>query len=291
MRALREDQNLTNPHLLKRARSFLFTPASEPRLVEKAAASDADVVIIDLEDGVPSERKGAARDMLTSHAATLREAGKPMVVRINDTPKDREEDLAAVTIASVQAVMVPKVEGGDGLRSIIDTLSRTSDREVALIALIESPRGLRMLDSILDCPALAGIALGSEDLAACMRAPPTHDLLDLPCRQIAIAAAELEIAGIAVPHSIARFNEAATLSAAAALARAYGLTGGLCIHPAQVNVLNEAFSTSEEQRVWAARVLSAWEHSQAAGSAIAALDGAMIDAPVVALARRIQASR
>jgi len=131
------------------------------------------------------------------------------------------------------------------------------------------------------------LCLGTEDFAAQMRTAPRADLLDLPCRQIALAAAPRSLMALATPVSIAAFDDIAAYSAAAVAARAFGATGAFCIHPRQAMALNQAFTPTAEERAEARAIIAAWEACE--GDGVIRHKGRMIDRPVVLTARRLLA--
>jgi len=269
-------------------RSFLFVPLSNEKLIRKAGSSSADAIILDLEDAVSISEKTVARENLKKHASLIEDAGKFVVVRINAESEMAPLDVEALVHVRPDAVMVPKFESVEQIADTIGMLrSKGSGRQVGIIGLIETPLGLCRLNTIAQAEGLIGIALGSEDFAACMGVPPTPLLLDMPCRQIAMTAAAFDLAGICQPFSIARFEDAEGSEEAARLARAYGASGLLCIHPRQVEIANTAFVPTREQVEWARKIVSKWSDHPEGGIGIMKQDGAMVDVPVVKLARKI----
>ena len=126
---------------------------------------------------------------------------------------------------------------------------------------------------------------GSEDYATALGVSPDSPAMELPCMQIAASAAAIGIAALGMPGSIANFKDIAKFKATAERARDFGFIGAAAIHPAQLPALREAFGVHRRDEVeWARLVLKAFE---AAGGGVAKLDGKMLDAPVVARARRV----
>lgn len=270
-----------------RWRSLLFVPADDGVRRGKAASVGADAVILDLEDGVAPQAKAAARAGLAAAAASVAAAGPAVVARINAGWLAAVEDLRATIGPDVRAVMLPKAEDPASL-GVLSAIITELEAErglpsghTGLIALVESPAGLSAAAALAACPRVIGLALGSEDFAASMRVAPTPALLDLPSRQLALAAAAHTRMALAVPLSIAQFRDRDACIAAARRGAEYGVTGALCIHPNQVHAANEAFVPSEAELSQARRILAAWDTAQQAGLAVTSLDGAMIDLPVV----------
>jgi len=264
---------VTPPRL---ARSLLFVPGDRPERYAKALASGAHEVILDLEDAVAPAAKDAAREAV---GAWLRE-GHPAIVRINaiDTPWF-EDDLAMLRAVPGAAVMLPKAETA----SLAHTLRMLPGRRV--IALVETVAGYMGLRTLVSLDGLARIAFGSVDFATesgiadegdAMTAIRTHIVLS-SCQ----AGLEAPIDGVSL-----EFKDEAIMRADALRSRQLGFGGKLCIHPNQVAAVNGAYQPTADDRAWAQRVLAAFKQSQGAATAV---DGKMIDKPVVERARRIAA--
>lgn len=274
-------------------RSLLFVPADNPKLLAKAHQYGADAIILDLEDAVLPARKPAGRIGLPEQISRLHGLGLPVLVRINSAWRDVAADLEAAVRSGVTALMVPKVEDAGALR-VLSLMIGEWEMErglmpgaIGLVALIESPLGLERLADIAQAPRLAALALGSEDFSLALGVEPTEAVLALPCHQIALAAAAHGLSALGLPGSLAEFRDLDAYHALVAQARAVGLSGVLCIHPAQVAVVHKAFAPSSREADWASRVLTAWKEAQAEGRGTASLNGSMIDRPVVERARAI----
>jgi citrate lyase subunit beta/citryl-CoA lyase len=162
---------------------------------------------------------------------------------------------------------------------------------IGTVALIESPAAIFQLMSIAKTSRVIGLALGSEDFSVATGAPPSSTLLTLPAQMICLTAAACGIMALAVPHSIAAFREIEGWATGVETARAIGATGGLCIHPSQVKVLNTAFSPTAAEISWAEAVVEAWSTAKASGQGVCKIDGQMIDRPVVQRAQTLLSRR
>ncbi len=258
------------------ARSLLFVPGDRPERFDKAVASGADEVILDLEDAVAPGAKLQARAAVAAWLA----GGRPAIVRINAADTEWfEDDLRMVQSAPGVGVMLSKAE--------VDSLTRTARalpgrRIVALLETVSGYLGLRQLSAVA---GLERIAFGSVDFSAesgiadegaAMTAIRTQIVLE-SCHAGLVA----PIDGVSV-----EFTDEQLMLAHALQSRQLGFGGKLCIHPRQVAAVSAAFSPTPAERQWAARVLAAFEASQGAATAV---DGKMIDKPVVERARRIAA--
>jgi len=258
------------------ARSFLFVPGHRPDRFAKAAASGAHEIVLDLEDSVAPDAKAAARDAV---AAWLR-GGGPGLVRINaaDTPW-YEEDLAMLQAVAGAGVMLPKADA----LSLAHTAAALPGRP--LVALLETVRGFMDLAAMAKLPGLVRIAFGSVDFGVDSGMADEADAMTPVRTQIVLHS---RASGLAAPVDgvSVNFGDAERMHADAVRSRQLGFGGKLCIHPAQVAAVHRAFTPTEEERAWAGRVLAAFEASAGAATAV---DGKMIDLPVVEKARRIAA--
>lgn len=274
-------------------RSFLFTPANDAKRIARVHERGADAVILDLEDAVALSDKEIARAGIGVIAHELAGRGVDVFVRINSPWLMAVEDLKAAVSAGVRGVVAAKVSDAGQARVVGDMIRELeADRQLTsgtteLIALIESAEGLQRAAEIACVPHITGLALGSEDLSVQLGVAPSADSLDLPCKLIALAAAPRGLMALGAPVSIAEFHDLDAYAAAMDCARRIGMTGVFCIHPAQVEIANARFAPSEAELSEARGVLEAWAQAEREGRAVIAHNGRMIDAPVVARARRL----
>lgn len=263
-------------------RSLLFVPGQRAALFDKALATKADRVIIDLEDAVPPALKGAARDGLANWLGSA--ASRPVCVRINaaDTPWYDDDLRALAGLANVAAVMLPKADGLDGVRA---TRAAMAIPDIALIALVESAAGVLRLSELAGSGAVTRLAFGTVDFGLDTGIDGQGAVLD-PIRlhfTLASRAANLPppIDGVTVA-----LQDDALIRDDIARAKSLGFGGKLCIHPAQVDPINAGFLPDPLQIAWAQRVLDAW----ATATGVVAVDGKLVDRPIVLQAERILAS-
>ncbi len=160
-----------------------------------------------------------------------------------------------------------------------------------VIALIESAEGrIAKAVEVVATQGVSALAFGSEDFALDLGVPPTSNALDLPCRQLALAAASGGVPCFGLPTSLVDFTNLELSEQGARAGRAIGMSGALCIHPRQVSVANRVFGSTAAERQRAQRIINAWEN-RPSNAGTTSLDGRVVDAPVVAQARRLAECR
>ncbi len=275
-------------------RSELSTPASNTRMIEKAAASSADFVFLDLEDSVAPSAKPEARRNAVDALCQLDWHGKTRAVRINSVETEWAlEDVTEVVAGAagfLDVIIVPKVKAPRDLWWIETVLSqleprvgRPDGRPIALEALVEEVEALQAVDEIARCsPRLEALIFGPGDMAASqgVRVSKMDDygqsLWDYARSRIVVATRAAGIAAIDGPF----WGPIADLSAYAGecdRASTLGFDGKWAIHPSQIDVANERFSPTVDEVDWARRVVSAFEAASASGVGAISLDGNMVD--------------
>ncbi len=261
-------------------RSYLFVPADRPERYAKALASGADAVIVDLEDAVAASAKDAARAAL---AAWLDGGGSGIAVRINDAASAAfDDDLRLVARAGVAAVVVPKAERVDDLARV-----RAAAPSAALLPLIETAAGIARAREIASAPGVARLAFGSIDLQLDLGIEGDGDEL-LVFRSELVLASRLAALAAPIDGVSTAIDDAAALDADTRRARRLGFGAKLCIHPRQIAPVHAAFAPSAAEIAWAERVVAAT--AQAPGAAVA-VDGRMVDRPVLLRAEALLARR
>jgi citrate lyase subunit beta/citryl-CoA lyase len=257
-------------------RSYLFVPADRPDRYAKALAAGAGAVIVDLEDAVAPEAKVAAREALMHW---LSRATAQVLVRVNASETGWfADDLALCGHAAVAGVLLPKAERRADLAhaSAIAAGRR-------LYPLIETAAGFDAMRTLANAPGVERLMFGSIDFQVDLGIDGDDDALLAFRSQIVLAS---RLAGLRAPVDgvTAAIDDAERLRLDAERARRLGFGGKLCIHPKQVAVVERAFAPSEAERDWARRVLDAAERAKGAAVAV---DGKMVDKPVMLRARAI----
>ena len=271
-------------------RSLLFIPGNHPGMLQNGGVFGADSVILDLEDAVAPTEKDAARRLVGMALRNADYGNSEKVVRINPLDCDGAVDIAAIVPCAPDAILLPKVQNATELReaaALIAAAEIAGQKPVKIIALIETPRGLANALEIAEAdPRVVALAFGAEDYTAGLGAVRSKEGGEiLTARALLInAAAAAGIEAIDTPFTDA--NDDAGLAEDAGLARRIGFKGKLAINPRQVDVIHEAFNPSEKEIDWAERVVFAIEQAKAQGSGVIAVDGKMVDAPIVNRAKR-----
>lgn len=267
-------------------RSWLFVPADSEKKIGKAIESEADAVIFDLEDSVAPQQKAAARQVLKGLGK--RSGGPQWWVRINPLRTDEHRmDLEMLGIADIHGVVLPKAEGG---ADIAELAHRTGNIPIHAIV-TETPASLfGMLSYREPKSSLAAMSWGAEDLSAALGASSKYDsdgslsytykLARSLCLAGAVAAGAQPVDGV-----FADFKDEKSLRAEAEAAAREGFTGKLAIHPAQVAVINGAFTPSAADVDQARAIVEAFEAQPDAG--VLSVGGRMVDRPHLVQARKV----
>lgn len=283
-------------------RSYLFVPGDSPRKLAKALQSGADALLIDLEDSVAAENKETARRTAADFVSTHRGTGGPrLFVRVNalDTPLI-EADLDVVMPSVPDGIMLPKACGGIDVQHLAAKLavreaeSGLPDGGTVILAIAtETARALFQMSTYRGAShRLAGLAWGAEDLSADLGAISAVDEDGAPTGpyQMArtltlLAAAAAEVAAIDAVHT--NYRDEAGLSRRCAEASRDGFAAKMAIHPAQVPVINAAFTPTDAMVSRARRIVDTFAAHPGAG--VIGLDGEMLDRPHLRRAERLLA--
>ena len=276
-------------------RSWMFVPGHQRRMIDKAYGLKLDVVMFDLEDGVPPGEKDTARAMM---AETLARPSGEMLrfVRIHPAgSREMEVDLPAVIRPGLDGLTLTKVNCPEDVSRVCAILDEREEGaglqrgSVRLLATIESARGLVQAAAIAaSSPRLVGLMFGAEDFAMDLgmfnvRQEETGDFLYARSALVVAAVSE----GLqAIDRVYLDIRDPTGLERDTRFARDLGFTGKALIHPAQIEVVDQVFRPTDADVKYARRVVEAFEAAEAAGAGAVAVDGQMVDLPVVERARR-----
>ena len=272
-------------------RSVLYMPAANPRVLEKARSLPADAIIFDLEDAVAPDLKTDARKRACDAVRTGAYGRRTVVVRINgvDTPWG-EEDLAAVSDASPDAILVPKINTAEEVADLSRTIA-AGNAHTKLWVMVETPLAVLNIAAIAAAGTaphsrLACLVLGTNDLVKETGARITPGRASLtPWLSQAVCAARAY--GLAVLDGVYNdFADAAGLEAECRHGRDLGMDGKTLIHPGQIDICNEVFSPSAEDLARARRIAGEFDRPENAAVNVLSIDGQMVERLHADMARR-----
>ena len=266
---------------LQTARSFLFAPGSEERKLGRALECGADAVIADLEDAVVPGEKGAARALAVR---LLAEAETPSLrlVRVNGVGTDwHDGDMDAVTGAGLNGVVLPKATV-----AAVEAVARRFDGP--LVTIVETPVGLREAHAIASHEQVQVLLLGAVDLGLALGLEQRADGQEILHARSALVV-DCAAAGLRAPVDRVWLDvhDSEGLATDCAFARTLGFRGKALIHPDQVSTTHDAFAPSASELDRAREIVAAFDLAAAEGRGVLALDGEMIDLPVVERARQL----
>ena len=277
-------------------RTWMFVPGHRQRFVDKARTLSCDLVMLDIEDGVPPDEKPAARELIAEALGRPKEPGSPTrFVRINAVGHERSEaDLRAVVRPGLEGLVLPKVQYAEEVQTVaayLDTrevevgLERGS---VGLHIAIESPRGLFNALAIAESsPRVVGLMFGAEDYGwelglPALREQEAADLIHARSTLVAAArAAHVQPVDGVWPN----LQDEDGLQRDIGKARRLGFSGKSLFHPSQIDAINAAFSPTPEEIDYCERVSDAFDEAFARGDGSIAFGGQLIDLPIVERAR------
>lgn len=279
-------------------RSALFVPGNRPERVDKAVATAADSIVIDLEDAVPVAEKIKVRPMI--EAKIKEHAHRKLMVRVNGFDTDMiEGDLDSIVCDGLDLIMLPKVQKAEDVKHMAElilaaeTAAGIKQGSIGLVALVETALGIENTFEIASAktepPRLRTIAFGAADfcLDIGVELSKTGEELAYPRAKIAIGCRAAEIAPPLDSPFMLDLKDREAFEADVRRSKGLGFAGKLCIHPNQVDFCNFVFSPTKEEIMFARKVIEAYEKAEKNGQAAIQMDGKFIDYPVVAQARKI----
>lgn len=272
-------------------RSMLFLPGNNPGMLQNGGIFGADAVILDLEDAVAPHEKDAARFLVTHALRHIHYGKSKKLVRTNPLEYGGELDFKSVLPALPDALLLPKISTVDELMDAIKLIEQyepSNVQPVSVIPLIETALGVVNVNAIAHASQrVMAIAFGAEDYSACIGTARTADGNEIFAARglIVNAAASADLPAIDTPFTDAQDEDG--LLKDTVFGKSLGFKGKLAINPRQVDTIHRAYAPSVQEIGWATRVLEVIEEAKQQGSGVIALDGKMVDAPIVLRAQRI----
>lgn len=285
-------------------RSWMFVPGNRQRMIEKSLGVAVDAIMMDIEDGVAPAEKDSARQQIAACldqvAARLKAEPKlrtpARYVRINAVGHERSrDDLAAVVRQGLQGLVLPKVETPEQVKSVADLLDRREPEvglargSVRLLCALESPRGLFNAYAIATAsPRVIGLLFGAEDFSRELSLPLRREgeARDLVYARSSLVTAAACAHVQSVDGVWPDLQDTEGLKVFSLQSRRLGFSGMSLIHPAQVEVVNAAFTPTADEIDYARRVLKAFDEARTRGEGAVAFGGQLLDLPIVDRARQ-----
>lgn len=275
---------------------MMFVPASNAGMLRDAYIYGADSIMFDLEDSISLKEKDTSRFLVYQAVKTIDYGGTETVVRINSLDMGGRDDVHAMVRAGIDVIRLPKTETAQDILDVEEVIleaERQCGREegsTRMMAAIEGPVGvLNALSIATASERLIGIALGAEDYVTSMktrRYPERNSEEIFFARSMIVHAARA--AGIAALDTVfSDVNDSETLRRETELIRQLGFDGKSVINPRQISIVNSVFTPTEKEIANAVAVMNAIEEAEAKGSGVIALNGKMIDKPIVERAERV----
>jgi len=276
-------------------RALLYMPGDDRRKIEKATTLGVDCICMDMEDGVAVTRKAEARAVIAQAMKELDFGKSERCIRINSFESGFEEfDLAAALATNPSSIVMPKIETAEQVKWVsehIETYELSSNARVGSIRLligVETAKGILNLKEIAEADKrLEAIIFGAEDYAASVGARRTKEATEVLYARLAVVAACAANALQAIDMVYIDFRDAEGLRVEARQGAGFGFRGKQIIHPDQVVLVQEAFTPSDEAIAYAQRVVETFQASQKEGKGAYALDGKMIDMPLLKNAQKV----
>lgn len=284
-------------------RSSHFVPGANERMLEKSIATDADSLVLDLEDAVTPDNKDSARTTVAGWLADVDFGAKERVVRINplDTPWCAA-DVAETMVSPPDAYLVPKVNNAAEVVELDSMIARWEAEYghppggvVLLVLGTETPRGLLNIGELARHDRVDALSWGAEDLSAAMGSKANRDATGAYLPVFEYARVMCLVGATAwgkqpLDTVFVDFRDDEGLAAECATSAAMGFTGKITIHPAQIDIVNAAFTPSDAEMADARELLEAFAEAEAAGLMAFAHKGQMVDVPHLTRARKIVAT-
>lgn len=279
-------------------RTMMFVPASNAGMLRDAYIYGADSIMFDLEDSISLKEKDTSRFLVYQAVKTIDYGKVETVVRINSLDMGGRDDVHAMVRAGIQVIRLPKTETAQDVldtEAVIEEAERQCGREIGstkMMAAIEGPVGvLNALSIAQSSKRLIGIALGAEDYVTSMktRRYPERNSDEIFFARSMIVHAARAVGIAALDTVFSNVNDSETLRKETEFIKQLGFDGKSVINPRQIAIVNSVFAPTEKEIKNAIDVMHAIEDAEAKGSGVIALNGKMIDKPIVERAERVLA--
>jgi citrate lyase subunit beta / citryl-CoA lyase len=277
-------------------RSLMYVPVNVEKYVDKAHTRGADVIQLDLEDSVPPGEKERARTLVEKAAARVKRGGADVIVRINRPLSLTVRDLEHSICPDVNGIAVTKVDSASHVKLLDELVSELEEKRgmtvghTKFITMIETPDAFGRMDDIPRASnRVVAMNIGGEDFALECEMQPDDDVLLHPKQRMIISARAAGVMPLGFIGTIAGFGDWEKFRQMVRKSRRFGFDGAGCIHPGQVTIVNEEYSPNSEEVAYAKKIIDLDKDAAASGRGSFALDGKMIDIPIIVRAQKLLA--
>lgn len=259
-------------------RSALYVPGSNDRAMAKSSSLDVDAILFDLEDAVAPEAKGAARAAMVAALGSVDFGHRARIVRINDLGSPwGADDIAALAGTRPDGLLLPKVRSAGDMDGLASMTAGTGLADCPLWAMMETPQAILNAGEICLAPRMAGIVVGTNDLAKDLHLPASAPRASMAFALQACVLAARAAGIVAIDGVYNAFRDVEGLERECTEGRALGFDGKSLIHPAQVPVANRVFAPDEDEVALARRQVAAFTEAAEQGQGVAVLDGKIVE--------------
>ena len=272
--------------MTQKMRSMLFAPGNKYELLQKFSKIQPDIAIIDLEDAVPDSEKQQARENLQKYAQEQNKNATTTYVRVNaQVSQHFEEDIRSIP-PKITGIVIPKVNDAADIEQATKAIERSSVNAKILVG-IETVQGLMSVQNIFSIASVSAAYFGAEDYIHDLGGLRTYENGEVLFARTQIGISSRLFGVPVVDQIVADFSDSERFMREAQQAKSLGFTGKLCIHPMQVPLANQSFSSTPEEIQQATELLKIYDEAVANGTASIVHNGQMVDEALAKQARRI----
>ena len=275
-------------------RSLMYVPVNVDKYVDKAHTRGADAIQLDLEDSIPVGEKDRARTLVEKAAARVKRGGADVIVRINRPLSLAVRDLEHSICPDVNGIACTKIDSASHVKMLDELVSELEEKRgmtvghTRFITLIETPEAFGRIDEIPRAsPRVVAMNIGGEDFALECDMQPDDDVLLHSKQRMIISARAAGVMPLGFIGTIAGFGDWEKFRQMVKRSRRFGFDGAGCIHPGQVTIVNEEYSPGQEEVAYAKKIIQMNEETAKSGRGSFALDGKMIDVPIIVRAEKL----
>ncbi|MES2563015.1 MAG: CoA ester lyase [Pseudomonadota bacterium] len=277
-------------------RSLMYVPVNVEKYVDTAHTRGADAIQLDLEDSIPAAEKERARTLIEKAAARVKRGGADVIVRFNRPLSLAVRDLEHSICPDVDGLACTKIDSASHVKLLDELVSELEEKRgmrvghTKFITMIETPDAFGRIDEIPRASSrVVAMNIGGEDFALECDMQPDDDVLLHPKQRMIIAARAAGVMPLGFIGTVAGFGDWNMFREMVRRSRRFGFDGAGCIHPGQVTIVNEEYSPSAAEVAYAKKIIELNDEAAKSGRGSFALDGKMIDVPIIVRAEKLLA--